>query len=182
MPFFRLLKPLSQTTFKRYVIASATLFFCLAAAAETPLSKEYKLKAAYLLNFTKFIEWRNAGTSEQPHDIRICVADDSPEFLQFFRQLSADKRVGKMRHSVKILALDADTECELLYLKTLPVPEFIPTDRTIIVADSDQTSVPGTAVVFYQDNRKLRFEIDLKTIKALNIVVSSELLKLAKIK
>ena len=60
--------------------------YCIDVSAQTPLSKENKLKAAYLLNFTKFIEWPATSADEQSSTIRICV-DSSSEFLEFLSPL-----------------------------------------------------------------------------------------------
>ncbi len=51
-----------------------------------------------------------------------------------------------------------------------------------MVLSSDQISQQDAAIIFYIAERKLRFEIDLNNIKELNVMVSSELLKLARIK
>ena len=55
-------------------------------------------------------------------------------------------------------------------------------EGSVVVLSSDQMSQKDAAIIFYIDERKLRFEIDLNTIKKLNVMVSSELLKLARIK
>jgi hypothetical protein len=55
-------------------------------------------------------------------------------------------------------------------------------DNTVIVADSGSVAFSGIAIKFYREKSKLRFEIDLDKIGALNVVVGSELLKLARIK
>jgi hypothetical protein len=154
--------------------------FCNAVYAEAPLSKEKKLKAAYLLNFTKFIEWPDKIENKSLLTIRICV-DASSEFLQFFSQLVADRRVGKLQSKVTVTALSAASTCELLYIQGLKNPKIEQVDSAIIVADLDN-DFPGAAILFYTENRKLRFEIDLEKIKTLEVTVSSELLKLARIK
>ncbi len=55
-------------------------------------------------------------------------------------------------------------------------------EDTVIVADTSSIYFPGAAIMFYQENKKLRFEVDLERINTLNVDISSELLKLARIK
>jgi hypothetical protein len=55
-------------------------------------------------------------------------------------------------------------------------------NNSVIVTDSGDNYFPETEIKFYILDKKLRFEIDLDKFKKKNITVSSELLKLAKIK
>jgi hypothetical protein len=102
--------------FKVILIAFASLAFCDTAKSETQLTKKDKLKAAYLLNFTRFIEWPNNSPEIPPAPIRICV-EDSPEFLLFFNQMSANRKSGPLQQTVKAYLSNTVDGCELLYVK-----------------------------------------------------------------
>ncbi|MFT5813105.1 MAG: hypothetical protein ACI9VT_000845 [Psychroserpens sp.] len=145
------------------------------------LSKVNKLKASYLYNFTKFIEWQNLGSDELSPSIRICV-DNTSYLFQFLEQLVVGQRVGKLKQTLEILPVETASGCELLFVSEGSKKITRQLDNTVIVADSASITFPGIAVVFYIKKSKLRFEIDLKKINSLNVVVSSELLKLASIK
>ena len=58
----------------------------------------------------------------------------------------------------------------------------IRTLEAIVVSDSVDTSLSVAAIAFYTEDRKLRFEVDLQKIRSLDVSVSSELLKLARIR
>jgi hypothetical protein len=162
-------------------ISLFSLLVCNAVHAGIPLSKESKLKAAYLFNFTKFIEWPDLGDSKPPAPIRICL-DDTSEFFEFLEQLVANRRVGKLKHSVVVLPLETASGCELLFVSKGGKQITGQFNNTVIVADSPSIVFPDATMVFYIENTRLRFQIDLKKIKLHNVVVSSELLKLASIK
>ena len=181
MPTLRLFGQLLKTTWKLYFIGVASLLFCAGVYAEAPLSKEKKLKAAYLLNFTKFIEWPDTTKIKSTSTIRICV-DASSEFQQFLSQLVGDRRVGRLNNKVAVMSLFTATGCELLYIQGKQNSDSLQFKNTVIVADSDNISFSNAAIFFYTEDRKLRFEIDLEKINTLNVAVSSELLKLARIK
>jgi hypothetical protein len=156
--------------------------------AQDSLSKEDKLKASYIWNFIGFINWRDLGSDKLPSEIRICV-DGSNVFLDFFRQLVGNKRVGKLQHSVKVLQLNAAKKCELIYVRHANKKTALRVvgaqrlnNNTVIVTDIASIYFPPPSIVFYQENNKLRFEVDLKKINSLNVDISSELLKLARIK
>jgi hypothetical protein len=145
------------------------------------MSKEEKIKAAYLVNFTRYIEWPNTGSANLTPKIRICVKD-SDGYVEFLRELASDKRFVALPYAIEVLRLRNATGCELLYVGRLKTVLDMQLDNTVIVADSGSVAFSGIAIKFYREKSKLRFEIDLDKIGALNVVVGSELLKLARIK
>jgi len=163
------------------LIRVLSLLLCSSVNAENSLSKEDKLKAAYLFNFTKFIEWPILAKSERPSSIRICV-DSSSAFFEFLEELAANRKVGKLQKTVEVLSLKTAGGCELLFVKGGEKEITIQLDHTVIVADSVSTVFPDVALFFYVKKGKLRFEIDLEKINSLNVIVSSELLKLARVR
>ena len=184
--FSRVFYGLFKKAFKLYVIGLAGLLLCGAVQAESILSKKDKLKAAYLLNFTQFIEWPNKGIGIPSSSVRICV-DGSSEFLLFLNKMAEARNQGMLQRTVKALPLTAASACELLYVKEsddgkLDFLSLEHIENTVIVTDSDKISFPNTAIVFYEQNKNLRFEINLKQIDLVQVTVSSELLKLARIK
>ena len=54
--------------------------------------------------------------------------------------------------------------------------------NSVIVADTAGGDFLGPDIIFYTSDKKLRFEIDLKRLNKKEVFVSSELLKLAKVK
>ena len=181
MLFFRLLSRPYEIVFKLCLAGLVSLLFCDVVKSETTLSKKSKLKAAYLLNFTQFIEWPNIPSGQTPSTIRICV-DDSSEFILFLNQVAEKRKVGKLQQTVKALPLNTAAGCELIYVKNSGKEAFEHMSHTVIVTDSDEISFPNSAIVFFEQNEHLRFEINLKQIDAMQVTVSSELLKLARIK
>ena len=181
MPLFVRFNPLFKTMHWAFLISLFSLLLCNTVNAENSLSKENKLKASYLYNFTKFIKWPNLGDDEPSPSIRICV-DNSSDFFKFLEQLVSSRRVGELQQKLEILPAETASGCELLFVSEGGKKITRKLDNTVIVADSASINFPGIAVVFYIEKSKLRFEIDLKKINSLNVVVSSELLKLASIK
>ncbi|MGK0293648.1 MAG: hypothetical protein ACI9U1_002050 [Porticoccaceae bacterium] len=177
-----------KSELRQLLLGIFCLLLCFPVNAEGSLSKLDKLKASYISNFIGFINWRNLGSDKRPSAIRICIAG-SNAFVVFFRQLVDNRRVGKLQHSVEVLKLNLAKKCELIYVgyaykKTALklVGDQSLDDNTVIVADTSSIYSPDAAIIFYQKNKKLRFEVDLKKINALNVDISSELLKLARIK
>ena len=177
-----------KAPFRRCLAGIFCLLLCFPVNAEDSLSKEDKLKAAYIWNFIDFINWPDLGLDKLPSEIRICI-DGSNDFVEFFRQLVGNRRVGKLQHSVEVLQLKEARKCELIYVREANKTTALKLvgaksldEDTVIVADTSSIYFPGAAIMFYQENKKLRFEVDLERINTLNVDISSELLKLARIK
>ncbi|MCX2978846.1 YfiR family protein [Candidatus Marimicrobium litorale] len=169
--------------------AVAVLFFVLfvssrpayAASNQDTLSKENKLKAAYFLNFIEFINWPNDSQNSPAALLYICLQDEAP-FEEFFSALVDNRRAKGSKPELKIQRLSEANHCDYTYLHQPLAEEDLKMKGNIVVLASDQISQQDAAITFFITNRKLRFEIDLDTMQKNQVTVSSELLKLAKIK
>lgn len=155
--------------------------FCVVGNASATISKENKLKAAYLLNFTKFIKWPTEGEKKSLTSIKICV-EESAEFIAFLSEMAVNPIFNNREYEVKSLIWDTTSGCDLMYVTSIKNVDAIDLQNIVIVVNSRETYFPGAAIVFYKDDEKLRFEIDLHYINSLEVNFSSELLKLAKIR
>ena len=153
----------------------------LAASANDAFSKESKLRAAYFLNFIQFINWPNHSQDNPLTPLHICLQDETP-FEDFFRDLASAATRADDKRELLIYRLSEAKHCDYTYLHRPIQNENSKIEGSVVVLSSDQISQQDAAIIFYIDERKLRFEIDLNTIKKLNVMVSSELLKLARIK
>lgn len=152
---------------------------CSNAHAQVPLKREDKLKAAYMLNFTKFISWPEHQDSRKT--LIFCL-QGSPEFHEFFTALTKDRIVGPQKKTIRSVSIANASVCDLVYLQSDVdvLPAML--QNTVIIKDTENVSIRPSVFTFYEQNNKLRFVINMDEQKRLNIVVSSELLKLAKIK
>ena len=162
------------------LLGIACLVSSFIATAQTELSQINKLKAAYLFNFTKYIEWpEDALPPTSP--IQICL-HAAPAFIAFMQELVEGRKVGKHLQQVRVEDLHNASTCHMTFLnRSLPEPMPQTTDSLLVVG-SEEIQHPLSAVTFYLDNRKLRFEFNMARVEKLDISISSELLKLARIK
>lgn len=158
-----------------FVFAVASV--CLFQTAEASLPKVDKLKAAYMYNFTRFISW----PADHPQHLVFCVQQPT-DFVAFFHALINSKLGRDKRNDLRIIELSAAARCDLAYLPGPQIDFPALTPATLIITDAP--APPGLAAVFtfYQEHNRLRFEIDTAQSERLNLTISSELLKVAKIK
>ena len=144
-------------------------------------SKENKLKAAYLLNFTRFITWPEETAEQDDYALHICLQDNTP-FQAFFNELVLGRGVSGNRRHIVVQPLSEASHCDLTYLYQTQYQAAAAADYGLTVLDSARVSEINGAIVFYISDRKLRFEIDLERAESTGVTISSELLKLARIR
>jgi hypothetical protein len=177
-----------RALFRQLFVGISCLLLCFSINAEDSLSKEDKLKMAYIWHFIGFINWRDLESDKRPSEIRVCI-DGPNNFLAFFREFVGNRRDGDSEKSVLVLQLNTARKCELIYVRHAnkkTVLKLINAQSlggsTVIVADTSSIYFPDASIIFYIENEKVRFEVNLKKINSLNVDISSELLKLARIK
>lgn len=148
---------------------------------------EYQVKAAYLANFAKFVEWPPGALSDdQP--IPVCIVGQDPFGPVLDATLSGE---SVDRHSLvarRISAIRDADECRILFISS---SEFV-TDSIIasVIASVERmpiltvSDVPGFLkhggmVEFVFDANRVRFEINLSAARAAGLNLSSELLRVA---
>jgi YfiR/HmsC-like len=153
------------------------LFSSLLTGAESPL--ETKVKAAYLYNFTKFINWPD----QKGKPIRICVSGDS-SLANVLVDL-ASKQGGQGGFSVSSGANINPTECQILYVSASDrendsLLNLVKEQNILTVSDDPSFTERGGIVTLFSENGKIRFEINLPATRKTNLKISSKLLELAK--
>jgi len=155
-------------------------------------SKAIKVKAAYLYNFAKFIDWPGNALGEQDEPFVIGVLDD----VGFARSLDATVR-GKTvaSRAVKIRRLgwakEEDrtklSECHILYIgqgarhrlgEILAVLEEQP---VLVISDIPDFATEGGMIGFVLEQGRIVFEINRDALKRGKLRASAKLLNLARI-
>ncbi|MEH6712811.1 MAG: YfiR family protein [Paraglaciecola polaris] len=166
-----------------YCFKRTFLFFLLLAPlslSAQELPKERKLKAAYLLNFTKYLTWPEGKINDRETAFRLCVNSD-PSFFAFMQALVVKYNQSNAERKIALSHVNNATHCHMAYLQT-PVEPFLPQiTRAVIVLESLDVQQSNSAIRFYTQANKVRFEFDLAQLANVQVKASSELLKLARI-
>jgi hypothetical protein len=145
-------------------------------------AEESNLKAAFIYNFTRFVEW---DPSETTTEFIIGVVgtsgvDESLEEIAKTRTVNSKKIV--IKHFEKVEDID---KCNVLFIpknvKT-PLQEFIAkTEKkgVLIVSEKQGYASKGASINFVIIDKKLKFEANTKAISSAGLKVSAQLLKLA---
>ena len=139
---------------------------------------EYQVKAAYLLNFTKFVEWPGRASTDP---INICVAANNP-FGKVLAETVRDEQVNGRPFRARVVR-QADG-CDVLFVPDGVSPE--PWLRAaggrpvLTVGESPAFLRQGGMINFVLEDGKVRFEIDQDAASRANLKISSRLMRLAR--
>lgn len=148
-------------------------------------ANEYDLKAAFIYNFTKFIEW---DSFKGENEFIIGIIGPSPIFGPLAEISKAETIKNKKVSIHQFNTLDEIGFCQILFISrnsTISLDEILKKEKsknTLIISEQEGYCDKGTAINFINSHNKLKFEANLKVINSIGIKVSSQLLKLAVIK
>ena len=156
------------------------------AQAQTSLDRERQIKAAFLYNFVKFVDWPNEVLPATDDTISICVLSDDPvyEALETINGKTVKGRRLTVRRvdAVKDLAL-----CHVAYFgitEEKRLPQFITGLQgsiVLTVGEIDRFAQSGGIINFVVVNNKVRFEINVDRAERAHLKLGSLLLSVATI-
>ena len=150
----------------------------ITTAQDAPL--EYPVKAAYLYNFVKYVEWPDGGDGT----ILICVAGQNPFGTQLDALVKNERVRGKTLAAETIL--EPKPECDVLFIpKTSTMMAYLKASAgkpVLTVGEIPRFVELGGIVNFVTDNsNRVRFEINRNAADRVGLRISSRLLQLATI-
>jgi hypothetical protein len=159
------------------------LIACQSGVASAQIS-ETELRTAFVYNFLKFIQWPHTPKG----DLRLCVIAAEEHARQSLTQVEYKPIHGR---NVDVIFLDdAKTIatqlnlCHMIYVPTsgihIPLPHLLP-KGLVLVKDDPLTNDHQVAIALVRSpNDNIEFWINDKAITQAGVLVSSQLMKLAK--
>lgn len=169
-----------------FILVLVGVFYGSDPASAQKLSKEDKIKASYIYNFIRFIQWPHSLSNTQT-SINICVFSDNPDFVKAFQPVLNKKVRGQKLSITQLSQLKAISSCHLLYLaenkhnyftKFLSKPQAFP---ILSVSDHRSFCAQGGMICLVKSKGRIKVEINLKVAKAAGFNISSNLLEVATI-
>ena len=157
----------------------------LPALAEQQSVGEYKVKAAFLYNFTKFVEWPNHAFPDAAAPIVIAVLGEDP-FGDAFDILKGKTVQGRPIVVRRIASLAEAARVNILFVASseksrlgsvLPAAEGM---HALTVGDTKGFAEQGGMIQLVRDGDKIGFEVNLDASRRAELKISSKLLTLAK--
>ncbi len=168
---------------KTTLIAFATVFMTMTAAAQY---SEYEVKAAYIFNFAKFIEW--PANYIDGDTLYLCVYKNDPFGIILEKTMIGRKANGKDWKIKRINHLAEIEKCHILIMSGIKQHEvlqvFEKTKNQSVVTIGDEIRdfcEMGGVINFMPQFSERQFEINKDVAAEIKIKISPKLLLLAKI-
>jgi hypothetical protein len=165
---------------RRFMVAlmlSATTAWT--SAQDVPL--EYRVKAAYLFNFTKFVDWPVTATAGS--FFSICLAGRNPFGPTLSATLVGEVAAG-LPMMARVVSAPQASSCHVLFvprdIAAAPYLRGIGAAPVLTVGESPNFLTQGGAINFVLDGGRVRFEINQAAAERAQLKVSSRLLQLGR--
>jgi hypothetical protein len=154
-------------------------------SVEPETTREYALKAAFVFNFAKFIEWPAHAFASADAPIVVGVLGETP-LAAALETVVKDRRING--RSVLVRRVREARElapCHILFVSAADVSEFVqlrrnmPDSPLVTVGETSAFMASGGTISFLVLESKVRFEINIGAAERAGLKVSSQLQKLA---
>jgi hypothetical protein len=148
---------------------------------------EYQVKAAYLFNFLKFVEWPDDPGADPHAKWVIGFVGDTPIGDELTRQVEGKNVLGRELQIKKFQAADNLRVCNILFISESekkhlpPILAELRGSSVLTVADMDNFIGSGGMIQFVVEDARVRVAIDVGATSHARLKVSSKLLALARV-
>jgi hypothetical protein len=154
-------------------------------AAQSPTDSQ--VKAAYLFNFLKFVEWPDDSSVDAHGKWIVGFVGGSPVSDEFARLVPGKSVLGRDLEVRKLQLADNLRACNILFVsesekKRLPsILTALRGSSVLTVADMDDFVGSGGMIQFVVEDARVRVAIDVTATARARLKVSSKLLSLARV-
>jgi hypothetical protein len=167
--------------------------------SEADRSREYKIKAAFLYNFIKFVDWPSDKSSDQNEPIIIGIIGKDPFGEAFdpiakkqikgrYGRISRFESLEKLKKSSKTYKskIESIRRCHLVFIcssekeSVTEIVNIVDKHGVLTVSEIPGMLKSGVMINFVLEENKVSFEINLAAAKKNKLKIRSQLLRLAK--
>lgn len=167
-------------------IISTVLCLCpTIVPAQTSRPNEYQVKAAYLYDFSRFVEWPSQPGNDRKDAFAICVLGKDPFGPILDAALAGEARAGQNLVARRISKLQDAIACQILFIsvseqdRLKEILTAMNKASVLTVSDIPRFSEHGGMIEFVLKGDKIRFDVNLANATDAGLTVSSDLLKVA---
>src|SRR6266567_5537920 len=168
------------------LLTSLALLAASVLSAEEPQPSEYQLKAVFLYNFAKFVEWPREAFASPSTPFTIGVIGQSP-FGDELDRTVRNKTLNGHPIAIKYLrTISEASKCHILFICTSErkrLPDILKAasgGNILTVAETDRFLQAGGMIRFVMEEKKVRFDINDEAAKSASLRISSKLLSVAR--
>ncbi len=152
------------------------------AAEAEPL--EYQVKAAFLLNFTKFVQWPASAFADENSPVAICILGEDPFGNTLDEMVRGEALNGRQLVVQRIRRQVEPKACQVLFVSKSEkdVARTLADLGTgvLTVGEGEKFLRDGGIIAFVIQDRRVRFDIDQAAAVKARITLSSRLMNVAR--
>jgi len=143
---------------------------------------ENKVKAAYIYNFTKFVDWPNEGAES----MSICYVGNDPMRTQL-GELNNRQAKGRTIKIIRSRDLSAIAGCDMVFISQSEerqlgaLLQHLQGKAVLTVSDIPQFTQKGGMVGFVMEQNRVKIEISQKAVRQGKLKISAKLLEVARV-
>ena len=178
---------LLHSTLRPRAAVLCLLLAALAARAQPPPSTEYEVKAAFLYNFAKFVEWPADAFADSRSHFVIGIVGSDPFGPGIDRALSNKVVHGRDLDVRRFPDAPPASGCHLLFFSQADSTtlrrnlQSVAGSTVLTVGEASTFLDLGGTIRFVLESNKVRFDIDVASAEAARLRISSKLLRLARV-
>jgi len=172
------------------LLASLQITRCSFAQEQPQAPNEYTVKAAFIFNFTKYIDWPTSAfeSPESPFVIGV-LGDVPPELDRALALIQAKKQVHGRTIAVRYLSgADEAAECHVVFVRNsldeglvADVVERCGERPILLVGEAESFLEEGGGISFTVLEEKVHFRLALKATTKRGLKPDAKLLRVARV-
>jgi hypothetical protein len=170
------------------LLATFVLLACpILDRAQGKATSEYQLKAAFLFNFAKFVDWPSGAFPSGKSPINLCVLGDDP-FGDSLDDLIHGKTINNREIDIRRTRKFQELKnCQVVFISDseanhlAEIFDGLRNSRALVVGESPEFAERGGGIQFYIENGRVRFSVNVDAIQRAQLTISAKLLSLARI-
>lgn len=174
--------PISMRSTRLIALILVGIFFLSTTPVDQGTDTATPLKARYLYNFAKLVDWPAA---KKKGNFVIGVLNDKGMFDQMTK-LYATKKIGSQSIQINSFSsTDNIGKCNILYMpgsmagKIAEVAAKSKDNNILIVSDSKGATTKGSVINFAVTDNKIGFELSKKNAQAYGLTLGTDIIKFA---
>ena len=159
----------------------------LIAQDSQPQYQEYHVKAAYLSNLGRFVDWSSRPKGAADEQFEICVLGQDPFGRALDEAIAGENIIGEALVVRRLTRAQEALSCRVLFISSSEdgqlsaVMAALGTAPVLTVADVPDFIKRGGMIQFILDASKVKFEINIAVAQRAGLKLRSDLLNLARV-
>jgi membrane glycosyltransferase len=175
---------------RRHVLLAALMMGAaalLGSSPALPAASEYQVKAVFLFNFARFVDWPAVTFVSASAPFTLCVYGDDPFGPDLDAVVRGESIGGRPMRVWRVQELRDVAQCQIVFIAGSAdhaleeVVAALDQHATLTVSDLEGAARRGAMVSMMTVNGRIRLRINIDAVRAAHLSMSSNLLRAAEI-